>query len=430
MKTQYEHVSAEGALLPLDLLQRIAGGDPSVQGLSTASYNLPENERLNEAASTAFNRLEATWKAVGAQLANASAATVFQRWLQHVFRALEFGTLEALSQGITLGERRFALTHKWRQSPVHIVSPTVGLDAVHRVDETGFRASAHGLVQDFLNRTDEYLWGIVTDGFVLRVLRDHHSLTRSAYVEFDLRAMFDASSYADFALFYRVCHSSRFEPRPVDDSVEGAPAKPEGCWLERWFSRAREDGVRALDRLRDGVTEAVRALGAGLVRHPHNRSLREALQSQTLSPQDFYRQLLRLAYRLVLVFVAEERGGLLARDSTAQQRERYQRFYALRGIRELSLARRGGPHSDLWERITRVFDGLNGGCAPLGIAPLGGYLFSPEAVPWMGEAKVSNEDVLAAFRALSRVEEGGHKPRTWPVDWRAVGAEELGSVYE
>lgn len=51
------------------------------------------------------------------------------------------------------------------------------------------QASPHGLVQQFLNRTDDHLWAFVPNGLKLRLLRDNVSLTRLAYVEFDLAAM-------------------------------------------------------------------------------------------------------------------------------------------------------------------------------------------------------------------------------------------------
>ena len=39
-------------------------------------------------------------------------------------------------------------------------------------------ASPHGLVQEFLNRSDDHLWAFVSNGRRLRVLRDNASLTR------------------------------------------------------------------------------------------------------------------------------------------------------------------------------------------------------------------------------------------------------------
>ena len=43
------------------------------------------------------------------------------------------------------------------------------------------------------------------------------------------------------------------------------PALPSNCWLETWSQAAAEQGTRALDALRDGVQEAISALGRGFL---------------------------------------------------------------------------------------------------------------------------------------------------------------------
>lgn len=47
----------------------------------------------------------------------------------------------------------------------------------------------------------------------LRLLRDSTSLVGSAYIEFDLEAIFDGDLFADFLLLFSVCHQSRLEVR-------------------------------------------------------------------------------------------------------------------------------------------------------------------------------------------------------------------------
>lgn len=62
------------------------------------------------------------------------------------------------------------------------------------------------------------------------------------------------------------------------------------------------------DRLRDGVEQALTMLANGLLRHPANERLRHACASGDLTASAFYRQLLRLVYRLLFLMVAEERN--------------------------------------------------------------------------------------------------------------------------
>jgi hypothetical protein len=54
-------VRSEGAILPADLLQRIAAGDRNLTGLAPEDYLLDRGERLNEATNRAWNRLVGTW---------------------------------------------------------------------------------------------------------------------------------------------------------------------------------------------------------------------------------------------------------------------------------------------------------------------------------------------------------------------------------
>jgi hypothetical protein len=113
--------------------------------------------------------------------------------------------------------------------------------------------------------------------------------------------MFAGEVYPDFVLLWLVAHQSRVEAE-----------RPEDCWLERWTRVASAQGTRALDTLRDGVQEAIEILGRGFLAHPENRALHVALRDGTLDPQEYYRQLLRLVYRLLFLFVAEDRDALLA----------------------------------------------------------------------------------------------------------------------
>ncbi len=95
------------------------------------------------------------------------------------------------------------------------------------------RSSPHSLVQELLNRSSEHLWGIVSNGLRLRVLRDNARLTRQAYVEFDLQAMMDGEVYADFALLWLVCHQSRVEigiDSGVGSRAYSIPLRPSAGW--------------------------------------------------------------------------------------------------------------------------------------------------------------------------------------------------------
>jgi len=55
-------IRTEGAILPRDLLTRVAAGDKDLGGLTPDDYHL-SGEKLNEATNRAWNRLQGAWAA-------------------------------------------------------------------------------------------------------------------------------------------------------------------------------------------------------------------------------------------------------------------------------------------------------------------------------------------------------------------------------
>ncbi len=185
---------------------------------------------------------------------------------------------------------------------------------------------------------------------------------------------------------------------------------------------AREEGVRA------GVEAAITALGTGFLRPKHaNRALHEAIERGELDKQDYYRQLLRLVYRLIFLFVAEDRDALLPPDAPAAARSRYERFYTTKRLRDRAGKRRGGQHTDLWRRLRLVLGKLWNGSPALGLPALGSFLWDPRATGNLNDLELGNEDLILALRALCYVEQDHAR---YAVSFRNIGAEELGSVYE
>ena len=125
--------------------------------------------------------------------------------------------------------------------------------------------------------------------------------------------------------------------------------------------------------------------------------------------------------------MAEDRDLLLAPDAGPLARARYRDYYSVGRLRSLAEARRGGPHPDLYRTLRLVCGQLRGGCAALGLPALGGFLFSPAATPSLDAADLANHDLLSALRELAFTEEGRARR---PVDYKNLGSEELGSVYE
>lgn len=414
-------ITTSGGLLSPDLLARLAADPGSLSGTRPDDYHLPQGLRLRDAMSRSWSDLLGQWAEFRDRLdrlgkGERATTTTREAWLLPFLAELGFGRLAPARGGLGLESARYPISHVWGSVPIHLLGADIDLDRSAPGVAGAARSSPHSLVQDFLNRSDGHLWGIVSNGRVLRLLRDHTSLTRPAYVEFDLQAIFEAQSFADFGVLWLLCHQSRFEAD-----------RPEDCWLERWAAEARQIGVRALANLRDGFESAIRCLGAGFLAHPANDELRRRLYDGELHAEEFHRQILRLVYRLVFLLVAEDRNLLLC-DSDSQEATRYYKHYSVSRVRDAAGSIAASRHSDLWESLRPVFRAVGASGAPLiGLPPLGSYLWSAEACPDLDGRCLANTDLLDALRALAFVDRDKARQR---VDFAHLGSEELGSVYE
>ena len=310
-------ISTEGGLLPSDLISRLVNDTRSLPGTREEDYRLTPGRQLREIINRSWNDLLGAWQVFQPQVARLSpddhtATLTWDRWLLPLFAELGYGRLERFPEALTFGDKDYPVSHHHDQAPVHLVGWNVRLDRRTAGVVGAARAAPHSMVQELLNRTDEHLWAVVSNGRQLRILRDNSSLTRAAYVEFDLEQMFSGGTFTDFVALWLLVHASR---------IEGDPQS--ACWLETWANEARRQGVRALDTLGQGFQEATEVLGQGFLAHPANGALRDRLRDGNLSRQDYYRQLLRIVYRIVFLLVTEDRSLLHPPDAPAEARERY-----------------------------------------------------------------------------------------------------------
>ena len=422
-RNTFTTIHTEGALLPADLLQRVSDNDPSLEGLTPESYHLAPGEKFTEAITRSWNRLAGLWGAfqnARDRLGETDAGTRLtrERWLLPLFQELGYGRL-SIATTVEIDKKSYPISHRWQNIPIHLIGCGLELDKRTPGAAGAARISPHSLLQEYLNRSADAQWGLVSNGLSLRILRDNATLTRQAYVAFDLESMFDGEVYSDFVLLWLVCHQSRFE----------TGEKQTECILEHWSKSAQESGTRALDDLRRGVEEAIICLGQGFLQHPLNGGLRARLKKGDLSAQDYYRQILRLVYRLIFLFAAEDRDLLLLPDAPAEARQRYQQYYSTVRLRGLAERQRGSRHYDRYEALRLVMTLLdsNQGCPELALPALGGFLFDERSTADLNEAKLDNQSLLAAVRSLAFIIEGSTRRA---VDYRNLGPEELGSVYE
>jgi hypothetical protein len=461
--SDFTTIRTVGGLLPPDLLARVVAGDRGLAGLTSSDYHLAVGETPREAANRAWSYLTGVWTAYTAARdrlpeGDPAVGLTREKWLLVLMRELGYGRLPTThGGGISLGDRAFPVSHLWQSTPIHLLGWGVDLDRRTKGVPGAADRAPHAMLQELLNRSDTHLWGLLANGRQLRILRDSTSLSGQSYVEFDLEAMFDGEVFSDFVVLFLLAHQSRVE-------LDAPDATAGGCWLERWRTASIESGTRALGLLRDGVKAAIEALGTGFLQHPGNGDLNRRLADAELRLDDYHHALLRLVYRLLFLFVAEDRDALHSPDTDPVARSRYAAYFSTARLRRLALKRRGTKHTDLWQALTLVIDGLGNpgdaepdcphgprpdgtdrprpdrprpdcpdcpdcpdGFPELGLPGLGGIFDLGEADVVHG-LPLPNDALLTAVRHLAVVQPKGQPRRT--VDYRNLGADELGGIYE
>ncbi|MFI6458610.1 Eco57I restriction-modification methylase domain-containing protein [Streptosporangium amethystogenes] len=421
----FSAVHTIGGLLPADMLVRISEGR-DVKGSLPADYRAVGSRSVRDDAERHWDYLKSIWKELRTKLPVAPeveapsdpTGLAITQWLEPLFAELGFGDLTAVGAvGVPSddGGKTFAISHRWGHVPLHLIAWNAALD--RRPGGAG-TVPPQSLLQECLNRTEAHLWGVLTNGRRLRLLRDSNALATASYVEFDLEAIFDGELFSEFVLLYRLLHFTRFKVE------EGAA--PSACWLEKWRVEAIASGTRALDHHRDGVQKAITALGTGFLKHPDNKALRENLDVDA-----FHAALLRLAYRLIFLFVTEDRDALHSPTASEEERRRYAAYFSSRRLRHQASRRRGTVHTDLYRTLRIVLDALGNedGHPKLGLPGLGGLFDDTAADAPLHGLSLSNVHLLEAVRHLDRVRDV-NSARWRQVDYRNMGSEELGSIYE
>jgi hypothetical protein len=419
-KDSFSTIRVEGGLISSDYLRQIASGNGQVPGLSPDAYHLSSGQRLSDAISNAWNIMRGQWTAFKDALNDLpqkdhAIGLTRDRVLLPLFQELGYGRL-LVAKATNINGIDYPISHLWGQCPIHLMGWNVPIDKRSSGVAGASHTNPHSLVQQFLNVSENHLWGFVSNGHLLRVLRDNKTLARQSFIEFDLEAMLDGEVFSDFAVLFLLCHQSRVEAE-----------KPHECCLEHWVQAAAQSGTRALEQLRYGVEEAIREIGQGFLDEPSNTRLLDLLRSEELSSDEYFRQILRTIYRLLFLLVSEERGLLLPLSTPAVMREIYDRHYSISRLRDLSAKRVGSRHWDLWEGLRIVFQGLFSGLPELGLPGLNSFLWSREATDALENCRLSNRRLLTAIRHLVYITEGNTKQR---IDYKNLGSAELGSIYE
>ncbi|MFT0817997.1 DNA methyltransferase [Synechococcus sp. W60.3] len=400
-------IRIEGGLFSSDLLEQLDRND--LPGQRAADFGLSGS--LSDEVAAVFSEARALWdmfqqrlQRLGDQSSPAQITRVTRNQWHIPFFSLLGYDLQPNAEPLLIGNVAFPISHRAGPNPdappVHLVAKTQVLGAIDQT--TRPRRSPHALLQQYLNQSDA-LWGIVTNGAVVRLLRNSTLISRQSYLEIDLEAIFTDNRFDDFLRAYRLLHRSRLPQGHAD---------AERCLLEQYYRTAIEQGGRVRERLREGVEQAITTLASGFL----------ATGYQPPSALQFYRDLLRLVYRMLFLLVAEHRGLFGTTDL-------YRDHYSISRLVHLSSERNAYTDDvDLWHSVRALWYVLRDEklAEKLGVAPLNGDLFTE--LP-LDHCRLRNRDLLHAIWRLAwyRPTER-EQPRR--VNYAALDTEELGSVYE
>lgn len=444
----YTAIRIEGGLIPAEELTRLTTlATPEQTEQTEAHYNIPKGLKLRDEIARNFKIAQNLWKDFQAlrlrRDLEAHGTTVREFLLPLMRQALGYADLATVApvQATNSSHHSYQIGHAalGGRLPVVMAAHNQPLDqATERFGDTNpdtgktRRRSPYMLAQEALNASDDAQWALVSNGLKLRILRDNPSLTRPAYVEVDLETIFNEELYADFTAFWLLAHASRFGKLNAE-----AQAEPSDCAWERWRNAGQRSGETVRMNLRYQVADALRSLGTGFLSHPANTALRAKLQdpeTSSATKQAFFEELLSLVYRFIFLATVEDRTdattgrSLIFRpEATEVEVQRYWQGYSLTWLRERAVRRSSfDTHSDLWRALSITFDGLTKGQPALGLPALGG-LFAAEQCPLLNATQIENRHLLTAVFQLGYFRQPTGLTR---VNYRDMGAEELGSVYE
>ncbi|SOD17434.1 Eco57I restriction-modification methylase [Fibrobacter sp. UWB16] len=425
---EFSTIDLVGSLFVSDSIAQIAQRKCSAQ--SEKDYNLPPGIKFSDQTSRAFSIAKALYAEYASK--NASFDSLKNFVFQLFGTALDYTGITEEQPAVIGGVKYPVTTYVTPNVPLVIVPADLSLDMADArftiEGVTSRKKSGYALAQMFLNAIEPCTWAIVTNGRELRLLRDSESLVRPSYLSFNIESILKEDRYPDFVAFWCFMQASRVN-----------------VW-EQWRTEGILQGTRVREGLRTGVTNALLYLGAGFLKTegPGNNVLLNSLaegkrpDGAPYTVQVFYKALLREVYRFLFLSTIEERGLIFAHPSEsgtdAELEPRFRNAHRLywtgysvhRLAERAKKAIRTDRYTDLWHGVKVVYKAFQEGNDNLDLMPLGG-LFKADQCPLLDACELDNEHLMKAIRQLRWNDIDDVKTFT---DYRNMGTEEFGSVYE
>jgi hypothetical protein len=247
-------------------------------------------------------------------------------------------------------------------------------------------------------------WVLCTNGHDLRLLDADRTYSR-AYLQFDLQRTAEHSN--TFAVFWALLRADAFRA-----------SHDQPCLVLNVIRSSAQHGQAVNRSLRIGVIAAVEHLLGGLAR------------CGTDDLPRLFDESLTVVYRMLFLMFAE------SRSLVPNWHPVYKESYTVEALRER--AERPGKAGGLWEALQAISRLAYKGCdaGSLVVTPFNGRLFSPARSPIAESCAVDDEVARHTLLAVSTTARRPHGRREAPtarrtrIDYRDLGVEQLGAVYE
>jgi hypothetical protein len=296
----------------------------------------------------------------------------------------------------------------------------------------------HKLMERLLASGGPARWGILCNGRRIRLLKRDVVAGRQHYFEVDLEALFDNSNEQDaqrkergFDTFWTLFRAQAFQPD-----------KDGRCLLDVLDDESRKHAEGVSSRLKTSVFQAIEQLMSSLVSRadellkrlpmdePREQHRRYLAQQALNDLPALYTQSLVFLYRLLFILYAESRE-LLPVDNAV-----YRDSYSLNPLRDEiqqpGAERRYQPDEfRLWETLQALFRLIHRGCntTQLVVPAYNGNLFDPQSTSFLQAIRIPDATLYRVLLQLSVTPPTKERGQD-PIDYRDLGVEQLGAVYE
>lgn len=415
-KDPLANINSSGGLISSDFLKSLRQENFNNPYIRPETFSVPgepplTQKQLNEQMISAWQELLERWDEFSFNVQNKDTTEARKKWILPLLRILGFKPVYQPQDIVISEDKRLKFNISYRGFPeerdpmIHAVSPSEDLDVRNGNDRN--EKSPHDTLQIFLNVDKKSQWGLLTNGILLRILRDFYHTSTKGYVEFDLENIFTERSFSDFRALYRMVHASRFSKNGDNTII-----------LEHFYKESCAAGVKVGEDLRGNVKLAIETLGNGFL----TEDLVQRMISDEKFCKEYYEELLTLTYRILFLLFEEQRGILPSRDSL------YAEEYSITSLRERAENFKiNDKYADIWYGLKVTFKILKKGYQKLNVFPYNGSLFDDDRLKTLSALECKNEDLLTAVHYLTWIEKDKVLQR---ISYLDLGVEEIGSIYE